>query len=100
MDKIKSYAPHAVKAIRQEFLLKRAESLTGLKSGFPVAEAFDSQAPAYVVGSGASILDFNLNDQELESSLSVSLNDAIFLPFTPKFHSYEGSRIPEELDFP
>lgn len=42
-----------------------------------------------MIGSGASILDFDLANLDSKAEFHIALNNAIFLPFKLKFHSYE-----------
>lgn len=98
MQGLKAFTPHKLKAARQVLLLRRAEAITGLRGGFPVPQSNSTEQIAYVIGSGASILDFDLKERELRKSVSITLNNSIFLPFSPKFHSYEGSKRPVELE--
>lgn len=62
--------------------------MSGFRNGFPIRDVEDGVA-AVLIGSGASVLDFDFSTLESSITLDIAMNDAIFLPTKPKFHSYE-----------
>lgn len=92
LEKIKTVTPHKVKAIRQNSRLSRASRMTGLSAGFPIKENVHPNQIVHIVGSGASVLDFDFTSKEFSDSISISLNDAIFLPFYSDYNSFERGK--------
>ena len=58
---------------------------------FPVKYSKSGAHPLYIVGTGASVLDFDF-DAFSDETTTVALNDAIFLSDNFMFHSFEPSR--------
>lgn len=87
-------APNYLKAFRQNSRLKRAKELTGISNNFSDAFKSERSSPVIIFGSGASVLDFDLSKQIPTESLTIAVNDSVFL--SPEFDllSFELSRNP------
>lgn len=82
---------YSTKAIRQRARLGMWVQRLGISSRFPIPPVINPESPLFLVGSGASVLDINV-DKQMGEAISISINDAIFLSEKFKIHSYEISK--------
>lgn len=77
------FAPYYLKSLRQNVRLKRAQELTGIYNNFSDAFRSEKSSPVIIFGSGASVLDFDFSKQIPRDSLTIAINDSVFL--SPEF---------------
>lgn len=80
----KNLIPDTLKSLRQEIRLRKAGQLFGLPTSFPVPLAGKSDLPIYIVGGGASVLDFDFSSKEAIHGLKLAMGPTMFL--SQKFH--------------
>lgn len=74
----------------QNLRLGRIAGHMGVSSSFPKFNPLMLSKPIYLVGSGSSVLDFELSPTS-ENGIHISVNDAIFLSDEFDLHSFELS---------
>ena len=68
--------------------MRRAESRTGLKADFPI-RSIGNEGPVFIIGSGASLLEFDHTAHLTREVTSITINNALFSDVRSDFHSYE-----------
>lgn len=92
----KNIIPDTLKSLRQEIRLRKAGQLLGLPTSFPVPLAGKSDFPIYIVGGGASVLDFDFSSEEATNGFKLAMGPTIFLD--QKFH-YITFETSDSLDY-
>lgn len=78
------------KSIRQNLILQQLRAAHNTCDIFPIPQVTSGGGEILVVGSGASVLDFDLKSS-VSGSFSIAINDAIFLDDGFSVHSFELS---------
>lgn len=75
----KKVVPDSIKSFRQEIRLRHAGKIFGLSTEFPIPIARQNQSAVYIVGGGASVLDFDFSSDEVAKGVKIAMGPAIFL---------------------
>lgn len=80
---------YTAKIVRQSLKLRAGAAITRLSPNFPVPNATSEHTPIYLIGSGASLLNFDFKNPEVVSSDLIAINDSMYLDFGAAYVHYE-----------
>lgn len=98
VDGTKKAVPDYLKSFRQELRLKRAGKIFGLSTEFPIGAAESHSPPTYLVGGGASVLDFDFSSKEFATGTKIAMGPAIFLEEQFDFGTFEAANEVEYMN--
>lgn len=98
VDVTKNVVPDDLKSFRQELRLKRAGKIFGLSTDFPIRAAGRHSPPIYLVGAGASVLDFDFSSEEFARGTKIAMGPAIFLEEQFDFGTFEAANEVEYME--